>query len=107
MAASPSIVVTFLPPTALIGTEHERVAAPSMWTVQAPHWAMPQPYFVPVSPIASRSTQSKGVRGSTSAWKLLPLTLTDTIAGLPSLSPHRALDQERADFSGSAGEALC
>src|SRR5260370_1381509 len=24
-----------------------------------------------------------------------------------SLSPHRALDQERAGFSGSAGEALC
>ena len=58
----------FLAPTALIGTEHERVATPSIWTVQAPHWAMPQPYFVPVSPIESRNTQRSGVRGSTSAW---------------------------------------
>jgi len=30
---------------------HERVATPSTWIVQAPHWAMPQPNFVPVRPI--------------------------------------------------------
>jgi hypothetical protein len=32
--------------------------------VQAPHWAMPQPYFVPVIPRWSRSTHSSGVDGS-------------------------------------------
>src|SRR4029077_7552455 len=81
-SASPSIVVTFLAPTALTGTEQERVATPSMWTVQAPHWAIPQPYFVPVRPTASRNTHKRGVRGSTSAWYPLPLTLRDTIAYL-------------------------
>jgi hypothetical protein len=34
---------------------------------QAPHCAMPQPYLVPVSPISSRMTQSKGVSGSMSS----------------------------------------
>jgi hypothetical protein len=32
--------------------------------VQAPHWAMPQPYFVPFRPNSSRTTQSNGVAGS-------------------------------------------
>src|SRR6516225_7749826 len=64
--ASPSIVVICLPSAALTGTEHERMATPSMCTVQAPHWAMPQPYLVPVRPIVSRNTHSSGVLGSTS-----------------------------------------
>ena len=48
------------------GTWQERVATPLMCTVQAPHWAMPQPYLVPVKPIVSRMTQSSGVSDSTS-----------------------------------------
>jgi hypothetical protein len=36
---------------------------------------MPQPYFVPVKPICSRMTQSKGVLGSTSTVRALPLTV--------------------------------
>jgi len=66
--ARPSIVVILLPTAALTGMLQERTAAPSRWTVQAPHWAMPQPYFVPVRPTCSRITQSKGVFGSTSTW---------------------------------------
>src|SRR3954462_13855681 len=46
----PSMVVIFLPAAADTGNEQERVGVPSMCTVQAPHWAMPQPYLVPVSP---------------------------------------------------------
>src|SRR6185437_5792189 len=42
----PSIVVMFLPATAAIGTEQERIACPSICTVHAPHCAMPQPNFV-------------------------------------------------------------
>ena len=61
------MVVICLPVTELTGTEQERVATPSTCTVQAPHWAMPQPYLVPVRPIVSRRAQSRGVRGSTSA----------------------------------------
>ena len=32
------------------GSEHERVGAPFRCTVHAPHWPIPQPYFVPTSP---------------------------------------------------------
>ena len=38
-----------------IGVMHERVATPSICTVQAPHSAMPQPNFVPVMPSTSRN----------------------------------------------------
>src|ERR1700731_2826455 len=44
-------VVICFGPTDPTGTWQERVATPLMWTVQAPHWAMPQPYLVPVKPI--------------------------------------------------------
>src|SRR2546429_4066594 len=50
---------TLFPYTTLF---RSRVATPSRWTVQAPHWAMPQPNLVPVSPSVSRSTQRSGVR---------------------------------------------
>src|SRR5262245_40905074 len=61
------------PATALNGIEHERIAMPSTWTVQAPHCTMPQPYLVPVSPIVSRNTHSSGVLGSTSTSWAAPL----------------------------------
>jgi hypothetical protein len=46
-----------------------------MWTVQAPHSAIPQPNLVPVMPSTSRSTQSRGVSPSTSTLWGVPLTL--------------------------------
>ena len=55
------MVVMSLPAAADTGTEQERIATPSMWTVQAPHWAMPQPNFVPVNPSSSRSAHSSGM----------------------------------------------
>ena len=48
------MVVICLPAAALTGSEQERIATPSTCTVQAPHWAMPQPYLVPVRPTCSR-----------------------------------------------------
>jgi len=51
----------FLPTAALTGTTQERIGAPSICTVQAPHCAMPQPYLVPVRPICSRIAHSSGV----------------------------------------------
>src|SRR5215475_5745892 len=76
------MVVIFLLATEFNGTWQERVATPSMCTVQAPHWAMPQPYLVPVMPSVSRSTQRSGVRGSALAWTDLPLTLITAMAHL-------------------------
>ena len=67
------MVVICLPTASLTGTAQERIATPSIWTVQAPHCAMPQPYLVPVRPTFSRIAQSSGVSGSTSTFKALPL----------------------------------
>jgi hypothetical protein len=40
-----------LPTAVEAGTLHERMARPSMCTVQAPHCPMPQLNFVPVRPM--------------------------------------------------------
>src|SRR5688572_20203190 len=71
----PSIVVMRLPTAAETGVTQAGTGLPSRWTVQAPHWAMPQPYLVPVRESRSRSTQSSGMSGSTSNSWTTPLTL--------------------------------
>src|SRR5579872_3357618 len=78
------MVVTFLPATRERGATQERIAWPSRCTVQAPHRAMPHPYLVPVMPSESRSTQSKGVEGSTSTLTDFPLRLNE-VTPLPPL----------------------
>src|SRR6266446_4558263 len=70
-----SIVVISDVPMLSIGVMQERVATPSICTVQAPHSAMPQPNFVPVMPRTSRSTHNRGVSPSTSTARPTPLTL--------------------------------
>src|SRR5215831_11714515 len=61
---------------ALTGIEQERTTLPFRCTEQAPHWATPQPYFVPVSPTCSRMTHNSGVPGSTCTSRVLPLMLS-------------------------------
>src|SRR2546427_622070 len=78
------MVVTSLPTARDTGATQERIASPSRWTVQAPHCAMPQPYFVPVRPRFSRKTQSRGVEESTSRFTLCLFTLKEII-GTPPL----------------------
>src|SRR3954465_14531154 len=58
------------------GIEHERCTWSLMCTEQAPHWATPQPYFVPVRPTCSRMTHKSGVSASTSTSRILPLILS-------------------------------
>src|SRR5690242_8597406 len=70
------MVVTLRPLAAAIGVMHDRTALPSRWTVHAPHWPMPHPNLVPVSPIESRNTQSSGVSAATSTVCDRPLTST-------------------------------
>jgi hypothetical protein len=72
-----SIVLTSESPMLSIDVMQERVGAPSICTVQAPHSAMPQPNFVPVIPSTSRKTQRSGVSPSTSTLCVLPLTLME------------------------------
>src|SRR5882757_7258030 len=58
----------------LIGVMQDRVASPSMITVQAPHNPAPQPNFVPTIPSSSRRAHSSGISGSTSPAIFRPLT---------------------------------
>src|SRR5437870_13180425 len=71
-----------LPVAALTGVTHERIGCPSRCTVQAPQSAMPQPNFVPVRPITSRSAQRSGMSGGTSTVWSLPLMLRVIMLGL-------------------------
>src|SRR5215212_7693548 len=52
--------------------------APFMNTVQAPHWLVSQPTWVPVSERFSRSRWTSSTRGSTSTSSRWPLTVSVT-----------------------------
>ena len=73
----PSMVVIFFPSARETGATQERTASPSMWTVQAPHCAIPHPYLVPVSLSESRITQSSGVEGGSATLTAFPLTVNE------------------------------
>src|SRR5438105_9383516 len=73
------MVVIALPSTSDTGMAQERVALPSICTVQAPQDAMPQPNLVPVIFRCSRRTQSSGVLPSTPTSLRCPLTVNATI----------------------------
>ena len=62
-----------LPAASLTGVMHDRVASPSMITVQAPQSPAPQPNFVPTMPSSSRSAHSRGISGSTSSAMFPPI----------------------------------
>src|SRR5204863_9752528 len=83
--------------TSLTRMEQERWTSPLMCTAQAPHWAMPQPYLVPVRPTCSRKAQSRGVSPSTFTSTVLPFTFslaTVVLLGESARGPTR-----RATFS--------
>src|SRR5882724_2937565 len=102
------MVVTRLPATADTGSTQVRVATPSRWTVQAPHWAMPQPNLVPVSPSVSRSTHRSGVSGVTLTVSRLPLTVK-LIGGMTGHPRGRWKKRVRADarMEGGARAPRC
>src|SRR5580698_6507143 len=76
------MVVMARSPIDPIGNRHERTGTPSICTVQAPHWAMPQPNLVPVSPTISRSAHSSGISGGASISLASPLIRRLTIRHL-------------------------
>ena len=69
-----SIVVISRPCSFAIDLEQERTALPFSSTVHAPHNAMPQPNFVPVSPRMSRRYHSSGISESPSNDRSSPFT---------------------------------
>src|SRR5690606_34624588 len=86
------MVVISLPTTLAALMLQDFVATPSMWTVHAPHCAMPQPYLVPVSPMLSRRTHSNGVSGSMSTVCAVPFTFRVKLIVPPgdlNISRHR------------------
>src|SRR5476651_1881513 len=76
--------------------EQDRITSPLMCTEQAPHWATPQPYFVPVRPTCSRITHKSGVSGSTCTLCTRPLMLSLAMSVLSRLE----LTQEGSNSSG-------
>src|SRR5215472_8178307 len=80
------MVVTCFPSTRDSGATQDRMALPSRCTVQAPHKAIPQPNFVPVSPNESRNTHNNGVEGSPSTWTGFPFTKKLVTCDPPPLS---------------------
>src|ERR1700681_1773767 len=67
------MVVIARSPIEPTGKTQDRTALPSTCTVQAPHCAIPQPNFVPVSPKTSRRTHSKGMLAGASTFFSSPL----------------------------------
>src|SRR5215208_2370935 len=71
--ARPSIVVSSQPSQSSANNRHELTERPSTMIVQAPHSPSPHPYFVPVSPITSRSIDSALMPAPTVAVCFTPL----------------------------------
>src|SRR5437016_4606962 len=88
---SPSSVRIFRPAASMTGVVQERIAPPSMTTVQAPHCARPQPNFGPLRARLSRSTYRSGVSGSTS--RVWDVSLTESVIMAGSLLSPSAVDR--------------
>ena len=89
--AIPSMVVTSWPAACGARTRQLFTAAPSRWTVQAPHSPVSQPILVPVRPSRSRSTSTSSDRGSTSTVRVVPLTVSETSICPSALDQHAGL----------------
>src|SRR5450756_68400 len=78
---APSTVVIALPAARPAGVWHDLALRPSISTVHAAQYPIPQPYFVPCSPSTSRSTHNSGLaakRSSTSASAPFTFSFTRT-----------------------------
>src|SRR4029077_20200798 len=66
-----------------MATTQDRIASPFLWTVQAPHSAIPQPNLVAVRLSSSRRYHNNGISGSPSNERSTPLTLNWIIVSFP------------------------
>ena len=73
--AMPSMVVTSAPCACTASMAQDLTARPFTCTVQAPHWLVSQPTWVPVSIRCSRSAWTSRVLGGTSTLAARPLTV--------------------------------
>ena len=72
----PSMVVIVAPSACTASMVHDLALRPSTMTVHAPQLLVSQPTWVPVSLNVSRSRWTSSRRGSTSASRASPLTVT-------------------------------
>src|SRR5262245_16287320 len=70
------MVTTSAPSRVSTEVTQERRGSPLTCTVQAPHWATPQPNLVPVRPCTSRRNHSNGIDGSPSYSTGVPFTVS-------------------------------
>src|SRR5690242_20301417 len=75
-SARPSIVLISEPWAWTASIVQDLALRPSTWTVHAPQLLVSQPTCVPVSPKTSRRRWTRSSRGSTSASRASPLTVT-------------------------------
>src|SRR5690349_4628012 len=84
----PSTVVTARSSAWTANIRHDRTAAPSTMTVQAPQAPCSQPRCVPVSPHCSRRKSASVMRGSTDLEMVRPFTVSviccSAMVGLPA-----------------------
>src|SRR5262245_45630944 len=78
-APRPSTVVTSRPSACTARTEHDLTGVPSSSTVQAPQPDVSQPTWVPVRPSVERRKWTSRSRGSTSAERSSPFTVTVSV----------------------------
>src|SRR3989338_3350729 len=99
------MVVTLWPSRSPTETLHDRTGCPPTCTVQAQHWAMPQPYLAPLRPSSSRRTHSSGVSASDATVTALPLMVSLVMRRLPKsrLQQGYAKDRDIATTSSSEG----
>src|ERR1700693_5277929 len=83
---SPARVVTLVPAAADTGSEHDRVGAPSTWTVHAPHCARPQPKCGLLSPSSvAQHVKQRRIRGHLDRSHLLVHLKGDALCHLEPL----------------------
>src|SRR2546428_12384588 len=74
---------------------HERTGLPSTSTVQAPHWASPQPNFGPFSSRSFLRMYRSGVSRSTDTVLASPLTPRGKLAMMSSVRLHPPLPRHQ------------
>src|SRR5277367_3230119 len=83
------MVVIFVPVTEEAMVRQDRLALPSISTVQAPHCPSPQPYFVPVMSSRLRNTESKVSSAGARTGSSEPLMLRRKSIQIPPAQAER------------------
>src|SRR4051812_17017324 len=104
------MVVTAAPSASTASMAQLFTDLPSTQTVQAPHWLVSQPTWVPVSRRCSRSNSTSNVRGSTSTTCFFSLTWSEIVvmtppSGWPTAGCLLTGRHGNAGGSGVQGEA--